>query len=73
MDVAIARTAIIACLREIRDRLAQASALSEAALICAEKGSAAEAMQIGLDIEQPIFDATRLLDAASLLTRISTG
>ena len=71
MDATAAQTAITACLRQIRDHLAQASATSEAALICAEKGSFAKAMEIALDIEQPVYDATHLLDAASLLTRLS--
>ena len=71
MDADAAHTAMTACLLQIRDRLAHAGATSEAALVCAEKGNPAKALEIALDIEQPVYDATRLLDAASLLSRLA--
>jgi hypothetical protein len=72
MNKTAAQTAITACLREIRDCLAAANATSDAALVCAEKGNFTKAIEIALDIEQPMYDASRLLDAASLLRRLAT-
>ena len=71
MDKAAAQTAITACLREIRDLASQVNAASEAAaFLCAEKGNSGQAIDICLGIEQPIYEASRLLDAASLLNRL---
>lgn len=71
MDQTAARDAIKACLREIRDRTAETSTATEAALLCAEKGNFTQAIEICLGIDQPIYEASRLLDAASLLNRLA--
>jgi hypothetical protein len=71
MDQAAADIAIKACLREIRDRAAQVGAASDIALLCADKGNIAQAIEICLGIEQPLYEASRLLDATSLLNRLS--
>ena len=42
-----------------------------AAEACAEAGSLSEAVTISMDIEQLIYEAGRLHDAASLLNRLS--
>ena len=71
MDQAAADVAIKACLREIRDRATQVGATSDIALLCADKGNIAQGVEICLGIEQPLYEASRLLDAASLLNRLS--
>lgn len=71
MDQVAADTAISACPGEMRDLTAQATAAGDVALLCADKGNIAQAVEICLCIEQPLYEASRLLDAASLLNRIS--
>ncbi len=63
--------AIVACLGEIHERLSDASRIAKAAQACAEAGSLSEAVTISMDIEQLIYEAGRLHDAASLLNRLS--
>jgi hypothetical protein len=71
MDAAIAHTAIKVYLREIRQRLDDAARIAKAADVCAQAGSPDEAVHIALDIEQLAYEATRLLDAASLINRLA--
>jgi hypothetical protein len=71
MDAAIADPAIKAYLTEIRQRLDDAARIAKAADACAQAGSPDEAVQIALDIEQLVYEATRLLDAASLINRLA--
>ena len=71
MDAAIAETAIKVYLKEIRQRLDEAARIAKAADVCAEAGSPDEAVHIALDIEQLAYEATRLLDAASLINRLA--
>jgi len=63
--------AIVACLGEIHGRLSDAARITKAAQACAEAGSLSEAVTISMDIEQLIYEAGRLHDAASLLNRLS--
>jgi len=63
--------AVIACLGEIHVRLSEAARIAKAAEACAHAGSIAEAVTISMDIEQLIYEAGRLQDAASLMNRIS--
>ena len=56
-------------LRCIRERLDGAIAVAKAAEACAEAGDAERALTIMLDVEQPLYEATTLLNAASLLHR----
>jgi hypothetical protein len=63
--------AIVACLTEIHSRLSQASQIAKAAEACASAGSIAEGISVSMDIEQLIYEAGRLHDAASLLNRLS--
>jgi hypothetical protein len=60
------------CLRQIRERLEEATSLAKAAEACAETGNLGQGLRIGLDIEQLIYDANTLLNAASLLRRLET-
>ena len=65
--------AVVACLDEIQTRLSEAVRIAKAAQACAHAGSLAEAVTVSMDIEQLIYEAGRLHDAASLLNRISRG
>ena len=62
-------TSVKDCLRLIRERLDGAVATAKAAETCAEAGSVETALTIMLGVEQPLYEATTLLNAASLLHR----
>jgi hypothetical protein len=70
MDAQTTEIAIKAFLHEVCDRLEQAAGLAKAARACAESGNVATAVEIALDVEQPLYEATTLLNAASLINRI---
>jgi hypothetical protein len=65
------KEAIVACLSEIHSRLSEAAQIAKAAEACASAGSIAEGISVSMDIEQLIYEAGRLHDAASLLNRLS--
>jgi hypothetical protein len=71
MDRATTEQAITMILTEIRSRLDEAARIAKAAEACALAGSVAEGMVVSMDIEQIIYEAGRLQDAASLLNRLS--
>jgi hypothetical protein len=71
MDARIAEAAIKAYLKEIHTRLNEAAGIAKAADACAEAGDADRGVQVALDIEQLVYEATRLLDAASLINRLA--
>lgn len=71
MDAAITEPAIKAYLKEMHVRLDEAASIAKAASACAEAGNADKGVQVALDIEQLIHDATRLLDAATMLNRLA--
>ena len=71
MDRTATEAAIKICLREIRERLEEAAGIAKAADACAETGQVNKAVEISHDIEQLSYEASRLLDAASLLNRLS--
>jgi hypothetical protein len=71
MAKAIFDEALTACFTEIHSRLSEAAQIAKAAEACASAGSLAEAVTISMDIEQLIYEAGRLQDAASLLNRLS--
>jgi hypothetical protein len=71
MDAAVAEPAIKAYLKEIHIRLDQAASIAKAANACAEAGNADKGVHVALDIEQLCYEATRLLDAASLINRLA--
>jgi len=56
-------------LRSIRERLDGALAVAKAVEACANAGDSGRAIAILLDVEQPLYEATTLLNAASLLHR----
>ena len=71
MDAAVAETAIKAYLKEIHTRLDEAASIAKAANACAEAGNADKGVHVAMDIEQLVYEATRLLDAASLINRLA--
>jgi hypothetical protein len=71
MAKAVFDEALTACFTEIHARLSEAAQIAKAAEACANAGSLAEAVTVSMDIEQLIYEAGRLQDAASLLNRLS--
>ncbi|MGB9367328.1 MAG: hypothetical protein WCE79_15075 [Xanthobacteraceae bacterium] len=70
MDAATVDPAIKIYLKEIHSRLDEATGIAKAAEACAEAGELDRGVQVALDTEQLCYEATRLLDAASLLNRL---
>jgi len=71
MDREVTEKAIMIILTEIHLRLDEAARIAKAAEACAVAGSVAEGVTVSMDIEQIIYEAGRLQDAASLLNRLS--
>jgi hypothetical protein len=71
MDPAIAEVAIKVCLKESHSRLEEAARIAKAAEACAEAGNADSGVTVSHDIEQLVYEASRLLDAASLINRLA--
>jgi hypothetical protein len=71
MDRKMIEPAIKILLTEIHSRLDEAARIAMAAEACAETGAIAEGVSVSMDIEQLIYEAGRLQDAASLLNRLS--
>jgi hypothetical protein len=72
MDRATIEQAITIMLTEISSKLNDAARIANAAEACALAGSVAEGVAVSMDIEQLIYEAGRLQDAASLLHRLSS-
>jgi hypothetical protein len=70
MDCTVIDQAIKACFTEISNRLADAARIAKAAEACALAGSVAEAVTVSMDVEQLLYEASRLQDATSLLNRL---
>ena len=70
MDRATIEPAIRIVLSEIHSKLNEAARIAKAAEACALAGSVSEGVTV-FDIEQLIYEAGRLQDAASLLNRLS--
>jgi hypothetical protein len=58
-------------LEAITKRLTDAVAIAKAALACANAGAQGRAVQIALDLEEPVREANTLLNMISLLQRMS--
>jgi hypothetical protein len=71
MDRPTIERAIKILLSEIHSKLNEAARIAKAAEACALAGSVAEGVAVSMDIEQLIYEAGRLQDAASLLNRLS--
>jgi hypothetical protein len=70
MEHASIEPAIRLILAEIHIKLDEAARIAKAAEACAESGAIAEGVEVSMDIEQLIYEAGRLQDAASLLNRM---
>ena len=62
--------AIKMLLTEIHTKLNEAARVAKAAEACALAGGIAEGVSVSMDIEQLIYEAGRLQDAALLLNRL---
>ena len=71
MDRTATDQTIKVLLSEIHRRLDDAARITNAAEACALAGSVAEGVSVSMDIEQLIYEAGRLQDAASLLNRLA--
>ena len=71
MDAQLVETTIKAYLTEIRNRLDKAAGIGRAADACAGAGFHKKGLEVALDMEQLLYEATTLLNAASLINRIS--
>jgi hypothetical protein len=71
MDRATIEPAIKSIISEIHARLTEAVQIAKAADACAQAGGVAEGVTVSMEIEQLIYEASRLHDAASLLNRLS--
>jgi hypothetical protein len=71
MDRIAIEPAIKIILAQIYAKLDEAARIAKAADACAMSGAVAEGVAVSMDIEQLIYEAGRLQDAASLLNRLS--
>jgi len=71
MDTQLAETTTKAFLTEIRSRLDKAAGIGRAADACAGAGFYQKGLEVALDMEQLLYEATSLLNAASLINRIA--
>jgi hypothetical protein len=71
MDRAAIEPAIRILITEIHSKLRDATRIAKAAEACALAGSLAEGVAVSMDIEQILYEAGRLQDAALLLNRLS--
>jgi hypothetical protein len=73
MDRNTIEPAIQSIISEIRLKLDEAARIARAAEACVLAGSIAEGITVSMDIEQLVYEAGRLHDAASLLNRLAQG
>jgi hypothetical protein len=73
MDATTVQITTKAYLDEIRQRLDEAASIAKAAQACADSGNTKQGMAIALDVEQLVYEVNTLLNAASLINRISKG
>jgi hypothetical protein len=70
MDAQLVETTIKTYLAEIRNRLDKAAGIGRAADACAGAGFHEKGLEVALDIERLLYEATTLLNAASLINLI---
>ncbi len=70
MDQEAAELTVRTYLTEVRTRLDRAAGIARAADACAGAGFSDKAVEISLDMEQPLYEVTTLLNAVSLINRI---
>src|ERR1700730_12548672 len=71
MDAQLVETTIKAYLTEIRNRLEKAAGIGRAADACAGAGFHEKGLEVALDMEQLLYEATTLLNAACVINRIA--
>jgi hypothetical protein len=71
MDAHLVEATIKTFLTEIRNRLDKAAGVGRAADACAGAGFHKKGLEVALDIEQLLYEATTLLNASSLINRIA--
>jgi hypothetical protein len=71
MDRSIIDPAITILITEIHSKLRDATRIAKAAEACVLAGSLTEGVAVSMDIEQILYEAGRLQDAALLLNRLS--
>jgi len=70
MDAEAAELTVRTYIKEVRTRLDKAAGIARAADACAGAGFCDKAVEITLDTEQPLYEATTLMNAVSLINRI---
>jgi hypothetical protein len=73
MDASTVQMTTKAYLAEISQRLDEAASIAKAAQACADAGNTKQGIAIALDVEQLVYEVNTLLNAASLINRISKG
>ncbi|MCK1397091.1 hypothetical protein IVB45_09630 [Bradyrhizobium sp. 4] len=63
--------AIGVCIGQINNNLAEASRIARAASACVAAGSVAEGVEVSMEIEQLLYEASRLHDAICLMNRLA--
>jgi hypothetical protein len=71
MDAHLAAATIKSYLTEIRTRLDKAAGIGRAADACASAWFGEKGLEVALDAEQLLYEASTLLNAASLINRIA--
>ena len=71
MDAHLVEATIKTFLTEIRNRLDKAAGIGRAADACAGAGFHEKGLDVALDVEQLLYEASALLNAASLISRIT--
>ena len=70
MDAQMLEATLRIHLTEMSVRLERACGIAKAAQVCAEAGHIEKAVEIALDIEQPLYEVTTFLNAASMIHRM---
>jgi len=70
METTALHEAIKVCISQINANLTEASRVARAAEACAQAGSIAEGVEVSMEIEQLLYEASRLHDAVCLMNRI---
>jgi coenzyme F420-reducing hydrogenase gamma subunit len=68
MDRAVADAVTKALLTNIHQKLQEAASIAKAAEACAASGNVQSAVRMVMDIEEPTYQADRMLNAALLIS-----
>ena len=70
MDKAAINETMKICFGEIQAKLNEAMQIARAAEACAKAGSLDQGVEISMDMDQQLYDASRMHDAICLMNRI---